>query len=68
VEYVELMYENEVTRTMDAIHEELAKMTFNRGWWNGFHWATVKGHIETAKAKLDKEPKSAPLSNYAPFD
>jgi hypothetical protein len=34
----------------------------------GFHLTTVKGHIDAAKAELDKEPKSAPWTNYLPFD
>ncbi len=35
---------------------------------DGFDWATVKGHIDAAKEELDKEAKSAPWTNYLPFD
>jgi len=68
VAYVELMYENEGERKVDAIRAELERLTKGYPWWGGFDWATVKGHIDAAKAELDKEPKRAPWTNYLPFD
>jgi hypothetical protein len=69
VAYVELMYENEGERKVDAIHLELKKLTGGRVLLlDGFHWTTVKGHIDAAKALLEKEPTSAPWTNYLPFD
>ncbi len=61
--YVELIHTD-----TDAIRAELARLTRGYAWWDGFDWATVKGHIDTAKAELDKEPKSAPWTNYLSFD
>jgi hypothetical protein len=68
VEYVELMYENEVTRKMDAINEEISKVTFNNAWWQSFDWSTVKGHIETAKEKLENEPTPTLYERYVLWD
>lgn len=34
----------------------------------GFVWKTVKGHIDTAKEELAKEPAKAPWTNRLPFD
>jgi hypothetical protein len=63
VAYVELMYAD-----ADAMRVELARLTRGHAWWDGFQWARVKGHIDTAKAELDKESQSASWTNLLPFD
>ncbi len=68
VEYVELMYADEGERKVAVIDQELVKLTGGHAWWDDFHWARVKGHIDTAKAELDKEPQRAPWTNLLPFD
>jgi hypothetical protein len=67
-EYVELMYADEGERKVAVIHQELVKLTVGHAWWDGFQWARVKGHIDTVKTELDKEPQSAPWTNLLPFD
>ena len=69
VEYVELMYENEGERKTQVIHAEIARMTNKSpAWWAGFDWPTVKGHIETAEAKLALENAPTMYERYAPWD
>ncbi len=69
VDYVELMYANETgdVKLYENV-ETLRAMGPCPSWWDGFVWATVKEHIEMAKGKIEKEPTTAPSSNYAPFD
>ncbi len=78
VAYVELMYEdplylasntsNEGERRVEAIRDALTRPTRGSAWWDGFDWATVRGHIDAAKTKIGQEPATKPLSSYVPWD
>ena len=68
-DYVELMYNDKGERKIHAIQAAMERMTLhNRVWWAGFHWPTVKGDIETAEAKLEKETAPSLYERYAPWD
>jgi hypothetical protein len=62
VKYAELMHGGATFREpADAIRAELAKLTRGYSWWDGFDWAAVKGHIDTAKQEIAKESTAAPM-------
>ena len=74
VDYVELIYETEETleQKKKAIHQQLEtrkkEVSAIEQWWDGFDWATVRGHIDAAKTKIAQEPTTKPLWSYAPWD
>jgi hypothetical protein len=60
VAYVEQMYLGETdTDFRWYLHGgRLARMKEDRRvfWWQGYAWAAIKGHIQTAQDKINKEP------------
>lgn len=70
VEYVLLINEDNTGGGLKLYEDitSLKAMFACDNWFNGYDWAMITGHIETAQRKIDEEPTTAPLSNYAPFD
>jgi hypothetical protein len=60
VAYVESMYVSETDGDFKLYlkPERLSQMhdLYRAGWWKGYDWAAVKGHIQTAQDKINKEP------------
>jgi hypothetical protein len=68
VEYIQLMHVHDPTPR--KFFEETKKLGFDReGFYiHGFDWSKIKGHINTAQQKLDKEPAATFPERYAPWD
>jgi hypothetical protein len=63
VAYVEKMYsiETDADYKLYLHRQRLSGMTnvYRARWWEGYDWAAIKAHIETAQEQIKNEPPSA---------
>ncbi len=58
VAYVESMYLSTEADKLYLHQEKLSEMhdLYRGRWFQGYDWSAIKGHIQTAQDKINKEP------------